>query len=354
MYAAFYGFHDNPFLMTPDARLFYASSVHSRAHAHLVYGLEQREGFVIVTGEVGAGKTTLIERLCASLDPTAFAVARIMTTQVSGDDLLRLVADGFGVPSDGSKASLLKGITDMLKSGDEVGRRHVLIVDEAQALPMPALEELRMLSNITEGGRALLQVVLLGQPQLRRTIASPDLDQLRQRVLASYHLGGLSREETHAYVEHRLRAVGWTGNPYWHPAALDMVHRYSGGIPRRINRLASRVLLGAALEQVNEITAQAVEITARELEEDLSGGLLPGAGFGNGLGAGMNGPMMSPGATSAAHGYMLPPPGQTAAEAQRLSELAHRVEALERVSARRERVFNRLMDLFAANGGRGP
>jgi putative secretion ATPase (PEP-CTERM system associated) len=352
MYAAFYGFHDNPFLMTPDARLFYASSVHSRAHAHLVYGLEQREGFVIVTGEVGAGKTTLIERLCASLDPTAFAVARIMTTQVSGDDLLRLVADGFGVPSDGTKASLLKGITDMLKSGDEVGRRHVLIVDEAQALPMPALEELRMLSNITEGGRALLQVVLLGQPQLRRTIASPDLDQLRQRVLASYHLGGLSREETHAYVEHRLRAVGWTGNPYWHPAALDMVHRYSGGIPRRINRLASRVLLGAALEQVNEITAQAVEITARELEEDLSGGLLPGAGFGNG--AGMNGPMMSPGAASAAHGYMLPPPGQTAAEAQRLSELAHRVEALERVSARRERVFNRLMDLFAANGGRGP
>ena len=353
MYAAFYGFHDNPFLMTPDARLFYASSVHSRAHAHLVYGLEQREGFVIVTGEVGAGKTTLIERLCASLDPTAFAVARIMTTQVSGDDLLRLVADGFGVPSDGSKASLLKGITDMLKSGDEVGRRHVLIVDEAQALPMPALEELRMLSNITEGGRALLQVVLLGQPQLRRTIASPDLDQLRQRVLASYHLGGLSREETHAYVEHRLRAVGWTGNPYWHPAALDMVHRYSGGIPRRINRLASRVLLGAALEQVNEITAQAVEITARELEEDLSGGLLPGMG-GAGIGSGLNGPMMSPGATSAAHGYMLPPPGQSAAEAARLSELAHRVEALERVSARRERVFNRLMDLFAANGGRGP
>lgn len=349
MYAAFYGFHDNPFLMTPDARLFYASSVHSRAHAHLVYGLEQREGFVIVTGEVGAGKTTLIERLCASLDPTAFAVARIMTTQVSGDDLLRLVADGFGVPSDGSKAALLKGITDMLRSGDEVGRRHVLIVDEAQALPMPALEELRMLSNITEGGRALLQVVLLGQPQLRRTIASPDLDQLRQRVLASYHLGGLSREETHAYVEHRLRAVGWTGNPYWHPAALDMVHRYSGGIPRRINRLASRVLLGGALEQVNEITAQAVEITARELEEDLSGGLLPGMG-----GAGLNGPMMSPAATSAAHGYMLPPHGHTAAEVSRLSELAHRVEALERVSARRERVFNRLMDLFAANGGRGP
>jgi putative secretion ATPase (PEP-CTERM system associated) len=267
MYAAFYGFQENPFLMTPDARLFYASTVHSRAYAHLVYGLEQREGFVIVTGEVGAGKTTLIERLCSELDPTAFAVARIMTTQVSGDDLLRLVADGFGVPSEGTKAALLKGITDMLKSGDRLGRRHLLIVDEAQALPMAALEELRMLSNITEGGRALLQVILLGQPQLRRIIASPDLDQLRQRVLASYHLGCLSREETHAYVEHRLRAVGWTGRPHWYPAALDLVHRFSGGIPRRINRLAARVLLGAALEEAAEITPQMVETTARELED---------------------------------------------------------------------------------------
>ncbi|WP_144300186.1 ExeA family protein [Elioraea rosea] len=350
MYAAFYGFHDHPFLMTPDARLFYASSVHSRAHAHLVYGLEQREGFVIVTGEVGAGKTTLIDRLCAELDPTAFAVARIMTTQVSGDDLLRLVADGFGVPSDGNKAQLLRGITEMLRGGDEVGRRHVLIVDEAQALPMPALEELRMLSNITEGGRALLQVILLGQPQLRRTIASPDLDQLRQRVLASYHLGGLSREETHAYIEHRLRAVGWTGNPHWHAAALDMVHRYSGGIPRRINRLASRVLLGAALEQASEITAQAVEITARELEEDLSGGVVPGTPMGVG-------PAMSANAAAAAHGYMLShggTNGYSLADDPRLSELSHRIEALERVSARRERVFNRLMDLFASNGGRGP
>ncbi|WP_291298692.1 AAA family ATPase [Elioraea sp.] len=343
MYVAFYGFDDHPFLMTPDARLFYASSVHSRAQAHLIYGLEQREGFVIITGEVGAGKTTLIERLCAQLDPTSFAVARIMTTQVSGDDLLRLVADGFGVPSDGNKAQLLRGITDMLRGGEQVGRRHVLIVDEAQALPMPALEELRMLSNITEGGRALLQVVLLGQPQLRRTMASPDLDQLRQRVLASFHLGGLSREETHAYVEHRLRAVGWTGNPAWHADALDIVHRFSGGIPRRINRLCSRVLLGAALEQSREITAEMVETTARELEGDLSGGLAPGTvqGAGGTLG-GVDHALMT-GRVN----------GASAVETQRMAELANRIEALEQMSARRERVFNRLMDLFAG-GGRLP
>jgi putative secretion ATPase (PEP-CTERM system associated) len=345
MYAAFYGFQENPFLMTPDARLFYASTVHSRAYAHLVYGLEQREGFVIVTGEVGAGKTTLIERLCSELDPTAFAVARIMTTQVSGDDLLRLVADGFGVPSEGTKAALLKGITDMLKSGDRLGRRHLLIVDEAQALPMAALEELRMLSNITEGGRALLQVILLGQPQLRRIIASPDLDQLRQRVLASYHLGCLSREETHAYVEHRLRAVGWTGRPHWYPAALDLVHRFSGGIPRRINRLAARVLLGAALEEAAEITPQMVETTARELEDDLSAGLTPGSGV---VGHGLGGTHLAP----VANGYTLPHPAAAAIDAAKLAELTHRVEALERVSARRERVFNRLMDLFASHDGR--
>jgi putative secretion ATPase (PEP-CTERM system associated) len=348
MYVEFYGFHDHPFLMTPDARLFFPSSVHSRAHAHLVYGLAQREGFVIVTGEVGAGKTTLVERLAAELDPASYAVARINTTQVSGDDLLRLVADGFGVDSTGNKAELLRGITEMLRSGEASGRRHVLIVDEAQALPVPALEELRMLSNITENGRALLQVLLMGQPQLRRIMASPDLDQLRQRVLASYHLGGLSREETHAYVEHRLRAVGWTGNPYFEPAALDMLHRFSGGIPRRINRLASRVLLGAALEQAGSITGQMVELTARELEEDLTGGsaaVRPG------------GPAPYSPLPYAAPGYAAPHDGglngHHGAQPAGLGEILHRIEALEHTTAKRERVFNRLMDLFAASSGGG-
>jgi general secretion pathway protein A len=348
MYVEFYGFHDHPFLMTPDARLFFPSSVHSRAHAHLVYGLAQREGFVIVTGEVGAGKTTLVERLAAELDPASYAVARINTTQVSGDDLLRLVADGFGVPSTGNKAELLRGITEMLRSGEASGRRHVLIVDEAQALPVPALEELRMLSNITENGRALLQVILMGQPQLRRIMASPDLDQLRQRVLASYHLAGLAREETHAYVEHRLRAVGWTGNPHFEPAALDMLHRFSGGIPRRINRLASRVLLGAALEQATTITGGMVELTARELEEDLTGG---SAAIREG------GPApYAPLPYAPPHGYAPPPAGglngHPGLPAAALSEILQRLDALEHISAKRERVFNRLMDLFAASGGR--
>ncbi|MBO1076784.1 AAA family ATPase [Roseomonas marmotae] len=312
----YYGFREPPFQMTPDARLFFASSVHRRAYAHLMYGLAQREGFVIVTGEVGAGKTTLVERLCGELDPNGFVIARISTTQVSSDDVLRLVADAFGVPSDGTKAALLLGITRALREGS---RRHLLIVDEAQALTLPALEELRMISNVTGPGHAPLQTILLGQPQLRRIMASPDLTQLRQRVLASFHLGALSSEETRAYVEHRMRAVGWDGRPSWEPEALEMVHRHSGGIPRQINRLCSRVLLGGALESSDLLTADLVEATALELEEDLAG--LP------------DDELTAP---------------RSAVSNDALEDLTQRVEALERLIARRERVFNRMSELFAA------
>lgn len=321
MHVDVYGFRDHPFLMTPDARLFFPSSVHSRAQAHLQFGLAQGEGFVVVTGEVGAGKTTLVERFCRELDPDTFVVARIMTTQVAGDDLLRLVADAFGVSAEGDKAAVLRGIIAALRKAE---RRHVLIVDEAQALTQAGLEELRMLSNITDGGRALLQTILLGQPQLRHIIASPDLDQLRQRILASFHLGGLSRDETRSYIEHRLRAVGWTGHPSWDDHAFEVVHRYSDGIPRRINRLCSRVLLAGSLDKVAHLSAELVEATARELEDD--------------LGAGLRDPGFSPARLPAD------------LEAQ-LDALARRVETLERAMARRERAFNRLVEFLSELSG---
>jgi putative secretion ATPase (PEP-CTERM system associated) len=342
MYVDHYGFREHPFQMTPDPRLFYASSVHARAYAHLTYGLAQREGFVVVTGEVGAGKTTLIERLCGELDPNGYAVARISTTHVSGDDLLRLVADAFGAEPEGDKAGVLRGVIARLKGGE---RRHLLIVDEAQALPMPALEELRMLSNVTDGSRALLQTILVGQPQLRRIMASPDLDQLRQRVLASYHLSGLSSEETRAYVEHRMRAVGWDGTPAWEDHALELVHRYSGGIPRRINRLCSRVLLGGALEQSQQLTGPMVEATALELEDD--------------LGAGAPDPHHDeahPGEIRRlvrGHAPFRPISDRRLDEVEgALEEVLARMERLERAFERRERVFNRLMDLFGEMGRR--
>lgn len=315
-----YGLREHPFQMTPDARLFYASRAHTRAYAHLLFGLEQQEGFVVVTGEVGAGKTTLIERLCNELAPAGHAIARVMTTQVEAEDLLRLVAVAFGAFAGGTKAEILRSIVDRLREGiTDRGLRHILIVDEAQALPVGALEELRMLSNVAEGGRALMQVILMGQPQLRRTLARPDLDQLRQRILAAYHLGSLTREETHLYVRHRMTAVGWTGHPAWEDGALDAVHRYTDGIPRRINRLCSRILLSGSLEQRPVLSRDLAESTALELEQDL-GEIVAEAEA---------------------------PPERPALE-EAIRDLEDRIADLERVTARRERTFRRIQDLLDA------
>lgn len=313
MYAEYYGFSEMPFRLTPDSRFFFPSSEHSRALSHLVFGLAHQEGFIVVTGEVGAGKTMLLERLWERLDRRSYLIGRIDTAQVAADDLLRLAASGFGIGTGADKAALLRGIAEALRAERLAGRRCLLVVDEVQALDLPALEELRMLSNIAEGGRSLLQAILLGQPQFRRTLASPELDQLRQRVLASYHLGPLNEGETRAYVEHRLRAVGWQDRPLWEEAAFELVHHFTGGIPRRINRLCGRVLLHGAFERSEAISAEMVQVTAVELQEDL--GDLPRL------------------------------PGREAEP-----DLLARLQALETTVARRERVFTRLFDLLEDRG----
>jgi len=336
MYEKFYGFIGSPFQLTPDTRFFYGSRGHSRAIAHLTFGLAQGEGFIIVTGEVGAGKTLLIERLISQLDRDTYAVARVNTTQVSGDDLFRLALAGFGIDEpEATKATLLLHFEDMLHDHRIAGRRCLLIVDEVQNLSLAALEELRMLSNIIEGGRASLQTILMGQPQFRRMLASPDLDQLRQRVLASYHLGPLTREETRAYIEHRLSTVGWQGNPHWDDAAFAAVHAHSDGIPRRINRLCARVLLYGALEESSEITGTMVGSTAEELAEDLEG-------------------------VSPEQFARIPQPHhhQTAdhpvyRNGHGATDLLSRIEALEQQMAKRELAFQRLMDMFSAHGNAG-
>ena len=235
MYEKFYKLSGIPFQLTPDSRFFFGSSGHSRAIAHLVYGLAQEEGFIVVTGEVGAGKTTLVEHLWSQLDRTSYVMARVVTTQVSGDDLLRLAVANFGVPDDdgADKATLLRRFERMARDQRAAGRRCLLVVDEVQNLSMAALEELRMLSNITVDGHASVQTILLGQPQFRATLANPDLEQLRQRVLASYHLGPLTEAETRSYIEHRLKCVGWNGDPRWEDAAFTYTYRCTDGIPRR-------------------------------------------------------------------------------------------------------------------------
>ncbi len=343
-----YGFRQPPFQMTPDARLFFPSTVHSRAYAHLIYGLSQREGFVIVTGEVGAGKTTLIERLCGEFASKGHAIARVMTTQVTAEELLRLVAIAFGASAEGGKAALLQSIVDALRRGiAERGRRHILIVDEAQALPVEALEELRMLSNITDGEQALMQVVLMGQPQLRQTLARRDLDQLRQRVLAAYHLAALTREETHLYVRHRMTSVGWTGHPAWEPAALDLVHAHSGGIPRRINRLCSRVLMAGALEHADVLTAELVRTTAEELAQDLDAITAAELPQDSGSAAQPLPPQIIAEEPARDFGVVSaePRPPHSDVDGVMLRALAARVEQLERAAEQRERMLHRLREV---------
>jgi general secretion pathway protein A len=325
VYQKFYHLTGIPFLLTPDRRFFFGSSGHSRAIAHLVYGLSQEEGFVVITGEVGAGKTTLVEQLWTQLDRNTYVMSRVVTTRVSGDDLLRLAMAGFGLEAElgSDKATLLLRYEQIVREHRKHGRRLLLLVDEVQNLPLIALEELRMLSNITIDGKASVQTILLGQPQFRPMLAASDADQLRQRVLASYHLGPLSESETRGYIEHRLRLVGWKDDPAWESDTFSAIHRQTGGIPRRINTLCSRVLLLGSLEEAHNITAEMVNNTADELNEDL-------------------------GAGGVAMPEAKPPPAFTApvaAPSREFDALAGRIMLLEQGALRQERMLQRLLDI---------
>jgi general secretion pathway protein A len=271
MYAEFYGLAARPFQLTPDARFFFESAVHRQAMAYLVYGLHHAEGFIVITGEVGTGKTILVDNLLATIDATTFVTAKIVTSQLGGDDLLHLVAAGFGIAKEGlAKGALLQRINDFVIARHRGGRRALLIVDEAQNLSFSALEELRMLSNIVIDRTMVLQSFLLGQPQFRANLGSPELEQLRQRVTAAYHLGPLSEADTRAYIEHRLRRAEWKGDPRFTDTSFSLIYRHTEGVPRRINVLCSRLLLYGFLEQLHTLPESAVEKVAKDLREELA------------------------------------------------------------------------------------
>jgi general secretion pathway protein A len=270
MYAAFYGLSDLPFRLSPDERFFFGSSGHGRALAYLTYGLDQADGFIVITGDIGAGKTTLVEHLLSGLNHDWFVAARVVTTQLDADDTVRMVATAFGIPANGvDKASLLSHLQDFLTSTNRGGKRSLLLVDEAQNLSIRSLEELRMLSNFAAGHKPLLQSFLLGQRQFRATIAKPELEQLRQRVIAFYHLGPLRPEETRDYIHHRLRTVGWQRDPQFVDDVFPIIHQESGGVPRRINTLCSRLMLSAYLDEAHVIDRNTVRAVARDLAEEL-------------------------------------------------------------------------------------
>lgn len=270
MYDQFYGFTGRPFQLTPDPHFYFESGTHRKAMSYLGYGLAQGEGFIVITGDVGAGKTTLVGHLMNTIDPDRLTAVKLVSTQVEGDDLLRLVAEQFGLEWEGqSKAELLRSMEQYLREQARAGKRTLLIVDEGQNLAISALEELRMLSNFQLGGHSLLQIFLLGQPEFRQTLFhSPALEQLRQRVIATHHLDPMEPEEVEPYILHRLGKVGWTGNPSFSPDAFEEIFDYCAGVPRKLNVLVSRLLLYGAVEEMNRITGQQVRSVVAEIEAD--------------------------------------------------------------------------------------
>jgi len=276
MYETYYGFSAKPFRLRPDPHFFYGSKGHKRAMAYLDYGLSQGEGFIVITGEVGAGKTTLVRNLLNNLPSEQIIAAHIVNTHLDSDDTLRMVVSAFGLEYENvSKADLLTRLERFLRACDQEGRRALLIVDEAQNLTARTVEELRMLSNFQTDDRSLLQTFLLGQPEFRITLHSVGMQQLRQRVIASYHLGPMDAAETRAYIEHRLATVGWNGDPSFTSGAHAAVHAYTGGIPRKTNTLCDRLLLMGYLEELHAFTETDVDTVIRDIDEEFE--LPPGA-----------------------------------------------------------------------------
>ncbi|KQX22722.1 MULTISPECIES: ExeA family protein [unclassified Sphingomonas] len=271
-----YGLTDRPFQLTPDPRFYFESATHRKAMTYLGYGLAQGEGFIVVTGEVGTGKTMLVGRLMATIDRSRLTAINLVSTQLEGEDILRIVALALGIATDvAAKGQLLARIERFLHEQARGGKRTLLIVDEAQNLPISALEELRMLSNFQYGGQALLQIFLLGQPEFRDALAQPRFEQLRQRVIATHHLTAMGADEVAPYIMHRLACAGWKGTPRFTQDAYETFHRLSGGIPRRLNMLAGRVMLQGAIERLIDIDGEVVEDVAADLASE---SIMPAAG----------------------------------------------------------------------------
>ncbi len=269
MYEAFYKLSGRPFQLSPDPRFFYASRSHRKAMAYLSFGLNEREGFIVVTGDVGTGKTTLVGNMLNRIDRERFVYGHVVTTLLEADDALRMVASAYGLRHTGvDKATLLRAIESFLIDARRIGKHVLLVVDEAQNIPPSALEELRMLSNFQHEGKPLLQIFLLGQPEFRRIIGRADMEQLRQRVIASCHLEPLDEAELRDYVRHRLTMVGWQEDPVFADGAFGRIQAHTGGVPRRVNTLCGRLLLYGSIEELHRIDEAVVEQVAAELAEE--------------------------------------------------------------------------------------
>jgi len=252
VYKSCYNLQGQPFRLSPDYRFSFSHRTYDEAKAYLKYATSEGEGFVVITGAPGTGKTTLIAALLAELDTTRVKVATLANEQLDSRELVERVNDAFELPADNGVAPLPKLMRFLNQNNDEGGRA-ILIVDEAQALTNEALEELRLLSNLQNYDGLLLQVFLLGQDPLLEMIRAPGMEQLQQRLIAASHLEPLQLNETVAYVEHRLRKVGWQNDPTFTEESMNLIHKFSGGVPRRINLICHRLFLRGGLEQKHKL-----------------------------------------------------------------------------------------------------
>ncbi len=279
MYTEFYGLNSKPFQLSPDPGFFFASSVHKRAMAYLQYGLSLREGFIVITGEVGAGKTLLARKLIESIGQHNIISTHLVSTHLDADDVLRTISRGFGLPPDSSsKSTLLNNLHKFFRHSAQQGKRALIIVDEAQNLTPHAVEELRMLSNFQMENQSLLQSFLIGQPEFRITLHSPDMVQLKQRVIASFHLTALKAMETEDYIKHRLHLSGWQSDPTLAPDIFPVIHEFTQGIPRNINLLCDRILLFGMLEEKHHLTLEDVTAVIDDLRQEVTHSEFPASG----------------------------------------------------------------------------
>jgi putative secretion ATPase (PEP-CTERM system associated) len=274
MYESYYGFNERPFQLSPDPRFFFASNHHQRALSYLQYGLDQGEGFIVVTGPIGTGKTTIARNLLNNLGDASIVAAQLVTTKLNPQELLELVVSEFNITVQGeSKADLLQGIEQFLIQLHRQGKRALLLVDEAQNLPSESVEELRMLSNFQLDNKPLIQSFLLGQEELKGIIQAPNMEQFRQRIIASAHLKPLSNEEVKEYINHRLQQAGCNKEQVFSDAAFDLIYEKTLGVPRKINIFVDRLLLFGFLEELNSINVDAINEVAKEMEFELTGSL---------------------------------------------------------------------------------
>jgi general secretion pathway protein A len=266
VYLEYYGLKEAPFNITPNPRFLFFSAKHREAFNHLLYGIRERKGFVQLTGEVGAGKTTLCRALLDQLGPN-FSTALILNPVLDADQLVKSIALEFNLQVKGmDRLETISQINMFLLRQLEQGKESVLIIDEAQDLTPELLEQVRLLSNLETDDRKLLQIILMGQPELRARLNEHSLRQLRQRITVRYHLAPLKRLEVAQYIQHRLQVSGANGTPYFTMPAVWRIHHYSKGIPRLINAICDKCLLAGFVHQRDKIDFRMVGIAVRELE----------------------------------------------------------------------------------------